>query len=49
MITIMQETEGRTLVVKATESLTSQDYEKVFIPQLNQLIDKFGKSAWCSI
>ncbi|MFA5924888.1 MAG: STAS/SEC14 domain-containing protein [Methylococcaceae bacterium] len=43
MITIMQETEGRTLVVKATESLTSQDYEKVFISQLNQLIDKFVK------
>lgn len=43
MITIMQETEGNTLVVKATELLTSQDYKKVFIPQLNQLIDKFGK------
>ena len=43
MIDIMQETEDRTLVVKATESLTSQDYEDVFIPQLKQLIDKFGK------
>jgi hypothetical protein len=43
IITIKQETEGRSLVVKATENLTSQDYEKVFIPQLNQLIDKFGK------
>ena len=43
MIAIMQETEGRTFVVKAAESLPSQDYEKVFIPQLNQLIDKFGK------
>ncbi|WP_024297733.1 STAS/SEC14 domain-containing protein [Methylomicrobium lacus] len=43
MIAIMHETAGRTLVVKATESLTSQDYEKVFIPQLNQLIGKFGK------
>lgn len=43
MITIMQETEGRTLVVKATENLTRIDYEEVFIPQLNQLIDKFGK------
>jgi hypothetical protein len=43
MITIMRETEGRALVVKATEHLTSQDYENVFIPQLNQLIDQFGK------
>jgi|SRR5664279_2618274 SpoIIAA-like len=43
MIAIMHETAGRTLVIKATERLTSQDYEKVFIPQLNQLIDKFGK------
>lgn len=44
MITIMRETEGRALVVKATEHLTSQDYENVFIPQLNQQIDQFGKS-----
>lgn len=43
MITITQETEGRTLVVKAAETLTRQDYENVFIPQLNQLIDKYGK------
>jgi hypothetical protein len=43
MIEIMPETEGKTLVIKATESLTSQDYEDIFIPQLNQLIDKFGK------
>ena len=43
MIAIMPETESKTLVVKATEMLTSQDYEDVFIPQLKQLIDKFGK------
>ena len=43
MIAIMQETEGKILVVKATERLTSQDYETVFIPQLQQLIEKFGK------
>jgi hypothetical protein len=43
MITIMQETEGRTLVVKATERLTIQDYETIFIPQLNQLLDEFGE------
>ncbi|MDD2659776.1 MAG: hypothetical protein PHY54_08870 [Methylococcales bacterium] len=39
----MQETEGDTLAVKATERLTSQDYENVFIPRLNRLIEKFGK------
>ena len=43
MIEIMPETESNTLVVKATEMLTSEDYEDVFIPQLNQMIDKFGK------
>ena len=43
MIEIMPETKGKTLVIKATESLTSQDYVDIFIPQLNQLIDKFGK------
>ncbi len=43
MITIMQETEGDTLAVKATERLTSQDYENVFIPRPNRLIKKFGK------
>jgi hypothetical protein len=32
MIAIMHETARRTLVVKATERLTSQDYEKIFIP-----------------
>jgi len=46
MIAIMHETAGRTLAIKATERLTSQDYEKVFIPQLNQLIDKLEKSEW---
>ena len=39
----MPETEGNTLVVKATNRLTSEDYEEIFIPQLRQLIDKFGK------
>lgn len=43
MLTIMRETEGRTLVFKATESLTTQDYERVFIPRLKELIDQFGK------
>jgi hypothetical protein len=43
MIEVMHETKDNTLVVKATESLTSQDYEDIFIPQLKQRIDQFGK------
>lgn len=43
MIEIMPETEGKTLVIKATDMLTSQDYEDIFIPQLRQQIDQFGK------
>ena len=43
MIEIMPESEGKTLVVKATGTLTAQDYEEVFIPQLNQRLEKFGK------
>jgi len=43
MIEIMPETEANILVVKATKMLTSEDYETVFIPQLEQLISHFGK------
>lgn len=43
MIEIMPATEGNTLIVKATETLTRQDYEDIFIPHLKQQIDRFGK------
>jgi ribosomal 30S subunit maturation factor RimM len=43
MIEIMSETEGKMLAVKATEKLTYEDYEEVFIPKLNQLIEEYGK------
>ncbi|MBS1258822.1 MAG: hypothetical protein MAG551_01885 [Candidatus Scalindua arabica] len=43
MIEIMSETEGKVLVVKATEKLTYGDYEEVFIPKLNQMIEEYGK------
>jgi len=43
MIEIMPETEGKVLVVKATEKLTARDYEEVFIPKMNQLIEECGK------
>ena len=43
MIEIMSETEGNILVVKATEKLTARDYEEVFIPKINQLIQEYRK------
>ncbi len=43
MIEIMSETEGNILVVKATEKLTASDYEEVFIPKINQLIQEYRK------
>jgi hypothetical protein len=42
MLIIMPESEDNTLIVKATERLTTQDYENIFIPQLEQRIAKFG-------
>ena len=35
--------EGNILVVKATEKLTARDYEEVFIPKINQLIEVYRK------
>ena len=43
MITIRPETEGSTLVIEAAGKLTSKDYEEVFIPKLNELIEQHGK------
>ena len=43
MIEIMSETEGNLLIVKATEKLTTKDYEEVFIPKINQLIQEYRK------
>ena len=43
MIEIMSETKGNILVVKATEKLTAKDYEEVFIPKINQLIQEYRK------
>ena len=43
MIKIMPETEGKMLAVEAKEKLTYEDYEEVFIPKLNQLIEKYGE------
>ena len=43
MIEIMSETEGNILVIKATGKLTAGDYEEVFIPKINQLIQDYKK------
>jgi len=43
MIEIMKETVGSILAIKATEKLTTRDYEEIFIPKLDQLIRVFGK------
>jgi len=43
MIKIMNESSEKFLAVKATEKLTTEDYEKTWIPKLNELIDKYGQ------
>jgi len=43
MITILPQSEGSTLVVQASRKLTTADYENVFIPELDRLIDQYGR------
>ena len=43
MIEILPESKGNILAFKATEKLTTKDYEEVFIPKLNELIREYGK------
>lgn len=43
MIEIMQESSGATLAVKASGKLTDDDYKKVWIPKLEELLRQFGK------
>ena len=43
MLEILPETNDNTLIVKASEKLTCRDYEDIFIPQLNQRLNKLGK------
>ena len=40
MIEILDKSKENVLLVKATGKLTVDDYENVFIPKLNELIDK---------
>ncbi|MEO8204985.1 MAG: STAS/SEC14 domain-containing protein [Chthoniobacterales bacterium] len=43
MITILQESEGKVLIIEASDKLTAKDYEDIFIPKIDQLIQQFGK------
>jgi hypothetical protein len=43
MITILPETTGYTLAVKASGKLTAENYETVFIPILEKLIKHYGR------
>lgn len=43
MLKIMPETDDETLVVKALKTLSSEDYEDIFIPELNRRLNKTGK------
>ncbi len=43
MLEILPETDDNTLIVKASAKLTTHDYEDIFIPQLNQRLNKLGK------
>lgn len=43
MIEKLSESAGSILAVKATEKLTVEDYENIFIPELDKLIKQYGK------
>ncbi len=43
MLEILPESDENTLIVKASSVLTSDDYEKTFIPELNHRISQSGR------
>jgi len=43
MITILPESAGNTLGVRATARLTDSDYTDIWVPTLEAVIDKYGK------
>ena len=45
MIEILPQSEGKTLGVRLTGKVTDEDYEKVFLPALDELIQKYGKAS----
>ncbi|WP_159084695.1 SpoIIAA family protein [Dongshaea marina] len=43
MLQILSQTANDTLVVQASDKLTHQDYQNLFIPKLNELIEQYGE------
>ena len=43
MITLQPETEGNTIVVKASEHLTASDYKDILIPKIKELLTQHDK------
>jgi len=43
MLIILEETKNDLLVVRASEKLTTKDYEKVFIPKMEEMITQHKK------
>lgn len=43
MIKILPETQSDLLAIRAEDKLTTEDYENIFVPQMNKLIEKYGK------
>lgn len=43
MIKILEESHDDILGVEASEKLTASDYEEIWVPSLNELINKYGK------
>ncbi len=43
MITVMPETEGKLLGIKASGRLTDQDYRDVYIPRVETLVREYGQ------
>lgn len=44
MIEVLPQSQGNTLVIKATGKLTDQDYKDTLIPNLESIIRKHGKA-----
>ncbi|MEA3291871.1 MAG: STAS/SEC14 domain-containing protein [Pseudomonadota bacterium] len=44
MIEILPDSEGDLLAVKATGKLTAEDYDQVFVPQVESRIQSYGKA-----
>jgi len=46
MITIIPESQGNVLGVRATERVTGRDYEQILIPRLESVIKEHGKARF---